>query len=188
MNRSSVFSHRDAIERSAVPIHYRTGWLDAGTQQGALSLFNTFSNPMRVSIGPWNHGNTFRADPFITDEPQALLPAEKIDLILTSISYSDTDNEESSSPEMGILEYYTFGENVWKTTKTWPLPETQITRLYLAGDQTLDAKAPGQDSNEDIYRVDPTATTGPSNRWHTNLGGGSTCYPDRRDEDKINRR
>jgi len=181
--RSSVFSHRDAIERSAVPIHYRTGWLDAGTQQGALSLFNTFSNPMRVTIGPWNHGNTSRADPFIIDEPQALQPAEKIDLILNSLSYSDVDNE-ASSPKMGILEYYTYGENVWKTTKTWPLPETQITRLYLAGDHTLNAKAPGQDSNEDIYCIDPTTTTGLSNRWHTNLGGGSICYPDRRDEDK----
>ena len=182
--RSSVFTHRESIEESGIPIHYRTGWLDAGTQLGALSLFNTFSNPMRVSIGPWNHGFTSVADPFDTDEPRALSPQQKIDLILSSLDGYDRNDGDAPCTEPRILDYYTFGENVWKSTRTWPLPDTRITRFYLAGDRALQEAIPGTSDGEDLYVVDPEASTGPTNRWHTNEGGGPVWYPDRREEDK----
>ncbi|MBW2367653.1 MAG: CocE/NonD family hydrolase [Deltaproteobacteria bacterium] len=184
LNRASVYFHRDNIEKSSLPIHYRTGWLDAGTPQGALSLFNTFSNPKRVIIGPWNHGNNYLVNPYINDKPVALPLEEKVDLTVGSLAPYVRDDDGDSATEMGVLEYYTYAENVWKTTRVWPLPETRMTRFYLHAGHTLVAKAPGLEGGEDHYKVDPTATTGATNRWHTNLGGGPVLYPDRREEDK----
>jgi len=184
LSQGSVYNHKDKIEASKVPIIYRTGWLDAGTPQGALSLFNTFSNPLHVIIGPWNHGNYYFCDPYKTDEPVALPIKEKAELTMNSLRPYVSDDFEGEMPETGILEYFTFGENSWKITREWPLPMTQIEGLYLHESHLLKTDIPEQDTGEDIYQVDPDATTGTTNRWHTNLNSGPVLYPDRKKADK----
>jgi len=184
LERVSVYHHRQAIEASRVPIIYRTGWLDAGTPQGALNLFNTFSNPMRVIIGPWSHGNHFLSDPYIKDEPVLLPIKEKASQTMTSLAPYVQDNKEDPALETCVLEYYTFAENTWKTTREWPIPETQTKQFYLHENQSLSTDMTTQESGEDIYNVDPTATTGKTNRWYTNLNGGAVLYPDRKEADK----
>ncbi len=184
IQRVSVYHHKEVIEASKVPIHYRTGWLDAGTPQGALNLFNTFSNPMQVIIGPWSHGNYFRSDPYITDEPVLLPIEEKTSQTMSSLAPYVTDDKEEPALETGVLEYYTFTENTWKTTCQWPLPETRMERFYLNEGLALSTKIPDRELGQDLYKIDLTATTGKTNRWHTQLNGGPVLYPNRHNADK----
>ncbi|MGE5677858.1 MAG: CocE/NonD family hydrolase, partial [Pseudomonadota bacterium] len=57
-------------------------------------------------------------------------------------------------------------------------------RLYFKSGQGLSESRPEGASGSDSYKVDFTATTGESNRWRTNLGGGRIAYPNRAEEDK----
>ncbi len=180
---ASVYSYREAIERSRVPIFYRTGWQDAGTAEGAISLFKTFSNPLRVTIGPWNHGMSSLADPYQPgDEAQPIPLKVKLTRVMSDVEHYVSDSK-AVKPKMGVLEYFTLGENKWKTTREWPPPGTTVKRLYLAADGRLSEKPPTEKSGHDTYHVDLDASTGKYNRWHTQLGQ-PVHHPDRRDEDK----
>ena len=61
------------------------------------------------------------------------------------------------------VEYYTLGQEVWKTAENWPVPETRVTHLYLdsdghantsAGDGRLTFAKPER-KNCDGYAYDP---------------------------------
>jgi len=184
LNQGSVYNYKEAIEQSNVPIIYRTGWLDAGTPLGAINLFSTLDNPMRVIIGPWNHGNYFLSDPYILDKSEFLTFEKKAAAAMSALAPYVSDNKEDQEQETGVLEYYTFGENVWKTTKAWPLPDTQMKQFYLHKGHTLGTDTPISEAEEDLYKVDPEATTGKTNRWHTQLTAAPVLYPDRIEQDK----
>jgi len=124
------------------------------------------------------------SDPYILDEPVLLPIEEKAKQTMTSLAPYVSDDKKDLAQETGVLEYYTFAENAWKTTKTWPLPDTQMKRFYLRKGHTLGTGVPATETGEDLYNVDPEATTGKTNRWYTQLTGGPVLYPDRIEEDK----
>lgn len=180
----STYFHKDKIQANNTPIVYRAGWYDSGTQLGAMNIFTSFSNPKRIIVGPWNHDGRFRADPFQPGDgniPEEISQEEIFGLVTGSL---DTFFKKDIKPlEMNVLEYYTLGENKWKTTKEWPLPQTRMNRFYLSADNTLTITPPGDTQGNDIYQVDPTTGSGKANRWHTQMGG-AVCHPDRQKEDK----
>jgi len=150
-----------------------------------MNFFTSFSNPKRVIVGPWNHGGDSRADPFQQGDglqPQ-VIPAEQVfELVVDSL---DAFVKPGSEPlQMNILEYYTLGENRWKSTHVWPLPETLMERLYLSAEHSLQSNVPIDKIGCDHYLVDPTTGTGECNRWHTQVGGKPVHHPDRREEDQ----
>jgi len=180
----AIYHHQNAIQAKATPIVYRAGWHDAGTSAGAMNFFNSFSNPKRVIVGPWNHGGDFRADPFQPGDgvhPE-VIPAEQVFGLVTG-SLDAFLKPDADPLEMDVLEYYTLGENQWKSTHVWPLPETRMERMYLSADQALRSDAPIEKDGCDVYRVDPTTGTGQCNRWHTQVGQ-QVHHPDRREEDR----
>jgi len=187
----NTFLYQDEVEQGQVPIVIRCGWHDAATQLGALTLFATFKTPARIILGPWNHGGNFLADPFQPGDglhPEEIPLDEVRQLVVNSLDAifkeeSHPEGTASSDGEFGVVEYFTLGENRWKTTREWPLPDTQYKRLYLSAEQQLSDKAPTQDTGCDDYQVDPTAGTGLNNRWHTQMGG-PIFFPDRCEEDK----
>ena len=182
-------AYQQRIEKNGVPVVIRCGWHDAGTALGALSMFASLSSPMRIILGPWNHGGDFRADPFmpgdgtdpevIAQETVFALKVKSFDAVLKSNVLSDDTHDQ-----FGVVEYYTLGENCWKTTQQWPLPQTKIQRLYLAEDYQLSPSIPSLDDGSDPYQVDPTAATGLNNRWHAQAISQPIHFPDRREEDK----
>jgi len=183
---SSVYGHRAAIEASAIPIFYRAGWHDAGTAEGALNLFTTFANPMRVKIGPWNHGMANFQDPFQTSQPPVPIDEEEnlSDVLVLIEPYLKTEYEQDKI-EMGVLDYFTLGENRWKTTRTWPLPETRWQSLFFAADFRLSSNSPFETTGSDKHKVDPETTTGTQNRWHTQIGRKPVIYTNRAEQDKA---
>lgn len=175
--RLSVYSHQSAIERSAVPIIYWAGWFDAGTADGALNLFVNFSNPMRVIIGPWSHGRRYLQDPFANDgEPSAIDLDENFEDVRQAL--------EACLNGAGItgrrLDYFTLGENRWKSTTQWPPPHCTSMRFYLTDGRQLNLAQPRQDDGSDSYVMDGAATTGTKNRWHTQIGCMPVSHEDRR--------
>ena len=189
--------YKEKIERSNVPVVIRCGWHDAGTALGALSMFTSFKCPMRVILGPWSHGGDFRADPFQTDSATApeVFPVEEL-CALTAESldriFKESSNEKNLKPTLstseedyfGTVEYYTLGENRWKTTQIWPLPESRMQRIYLAEGHRLSINQPLLAEGSDRYCVDATAGTGLDNRWHAQTASKPILFPDRQEDDK----
>ena len=180
----------ESIEKANIPAVIRCGWHDAGTALGALSMFTSIKSPMQVIIGPWSHEGTFWVDPFtlsadteakaISVDEERALRVSSLDAIFKKSPISDDDIHEQS----GLIKYYTLGENRWKTTQQWPLPQTQVQRHYLAEKHQLSSSICTSTEGSDRYFGDPTATTGLSNRWHAQSAAKPILFPDRQEEDK----
>ena len=164
--------YQEKIESSNVPIVIRCGWHDAGTALGALSMFVSFNCPIRVIIGAWSHNGLFRVDPFQggdcstpEDVPVETTLAQTVDSLAKVISKgSDIRMCGSLEPSIeedyfGVVEYYTLGENRWKKTKVWPLPDVKIHRLYLAAEHRLSANAPTMLRANDCYHINLNTST-----------------------------
>ena len=184
-------SYQTRIEKSNIPMVIRCGWHDAGTALGALSMFASFNCPTRVILGPWNHGGEYRADPFQAgagNSADAIPWYEVRALIVKSLDVVFKQDQLVDDKDIGetfsIVEYYTLGENCWKTTKQWPLPQTQMQRFYLAVNGQLSKQPPISDQGCDQYQVDPTAGTGFNNRWHAQTAAKPILFPDRREADE----
>jgi putative CocE/NonD family hydrolase len=179
-----AYTLKNQFDRSGIPIFGWAGWLDAGTQDGALSRFMTLKNPQRTVIGPWCHGGGFQVSPFVADHTarNPTRDAESDEALCFLDHYI-----KGNAPEMAerLLIYYTMGEEKWKTTKVWPVAGTRSERMYLADGNTLSRSAPAKATGADQYTVNFDATTGKgSNRWYTQMGGFDVIYPDRAEEDR----
>ncbi len=183
---TSVGDHLSAIEAGGVPILTFAGWLDAGTANGVLSEFTSLSNTQEDWIGPWSHGQGYFADPF---KPSRLLTAAEHQQ-LNDVLYAFFDRyvKDDDRPSGGrVLDYYTLNEGTWRTTTRWPVAGSEVRRLYLAGGHVLTAQPPAltdSATSSDTLRLDPTAGTGPLNRWNTNLTGDPVVYPNRAGVDR----
>ena len=181
-------SYQDKIEKSQIPIVIRCGWHDAGTALGALSMFRSFNCPIRVILGPWNHGGDFRADPFQNRVEAYPLEqvwrqtARSLDSVFAGTSRSN--QQEHNEQNFRQVEYFTLGENRWKQTPIWPPPTTQVERWYLSSNNVLDKIPPESADGADVYKVDVTTGTGTDNRWHAQSPGKPILFPDRHLEDK----
>ncbi|MCC6154532.1 MAG: CocE/NonD family hydrolase [Candidatus Hydrogenedentes bacterium] len=178
----SSFAKKDAIEQSQAPMFVWVSWFDAATVSGALSRYNTFSNPMRVVIGPWSHQARFDANPFNAANATLELTKEKRDQQL--IQFFSAHLKDSDAKEARQISYYTMGENKWKTTGVWPPKGVAPRAWYFSPNNALSPSAPADADAADTYRVDFTATTGERNRWRTQAQGEDVVYADRADQDK----
>lgn len=182
MEDLSPYAHRDDIEQSNAAIYTWASWMDGGTASGAISLFNSFSNPQTVIIGPFSHGAGYHADPFFEPEtPVSPSIEEQNRLMLTFL-----DNflkEEGTGKVERQVSYYTLGENVWKVSDVWPPKGFEPRTWYFAEDGTLTDTIAQDPDGSDLYIADMTATTGEHTKWHTQLDGGDVIYPDRQQED-----
>lgn len=183
--------HKAAIEAAQVPLIIRCGWHDAGTALGALSLFTTIDAPVRVILGPWNHEGSFIVDPFqdVDSVDSLLAPVnESKEMLIHSLdsifSQEPRVDQCSSQSDLRIIEYFTLGENAWKTSKVWPLEETKMHRWYFNESNHLSKSSPVKPVGRDQYYVDTLATTGKYNRWHAQSPAQPVLFPDRKDNDK----
>jgi putative CocE/NonD family hydrolase len=173
------------IEFAGVPAFIRTGWIDAGTAEGALTRFVTRSTTTQiVEIGPWSHGGSTLGDPFRA--PDAAAPykgTSRDDQRASLLEFMEAALTPGRSPIVErSLRYATLGEDGWRTTKEWPEQGTSTRRLHLGPAGDLSEKAVGEPT-ETAHMLDPQATSGPQNRWIGNVLGTQTVYPDRAEAD-----
>lgn len=180
LDSTSAFCLRDQIERNGAAYFAWGSWFDAGTASGALSRFMTFSNPQRVIIGAWSHGASAPALPFA--------PSERVEPDVATqyrdiIEFFDRHLKDSSpaAPERTVR-YYTVNDG-WHETNQWPPPGTTHQPWFLGANAALLPRQPDAAEGADSYTVDFTATTGTTNRWHTQSGDNQVRYTDRAIED-----
>ncbi len=180
----SVYTFKKEIESSNAAIYSWGSWLDAGTADAVIRRSMTFSNTQRAVIGPWSHGASYHASPFLPagtpTEPR--VRAQWLDCLRFFDFYlNDMDNDLLTD---NILMYYTMGEEKWKETKIWPPAGSAKVQLYMDVNKTLSFHKSATESGEDTYKIDFKAGTGKRNRWWTQLGGHDVVYPDRAEEDR----
>jgi putative CocE/NonD family hydrolase len=174
-----IHSHAEAVERSGSAIYSWASWTDAGTAQGVLHRFMTLSNPQRVAISAWSHGARQDTDPFHPADHE-LSPSTEAQLLEDLCFYEGYVRGEGGP--MRELVYRTMGEDGWKRTSEWPLPQTETTLWYFREEGALSREAPTA-TGADEYEVDFTHTTGTQNRWATNNGAGDVVYAERSEAD-----
>jgi predicted acyl esterase len=179
LDELSLHHYSVQIEKSGVAINDWGGWFDACTPEAIIKTFLTLKNYQRAVIGPWNHGASQNASPYLTPASQrVMLTYEWLRFFDHYLKGIDTGLDTQKR-----LFYFTIGEERWKATDTWPIAGTQTTRWYFNENNSLTTKAPDSKSTEDRYAINFEATTGAKNRWHTQVGG-EVVYPDRVEEDK----
>ena len=148
-----------------------------------IRRFLTFTNIQRAVIGPWNHGGLYHASPYLPPETPtdpSLLSQWQECIQFLDHYLKDIDNAVMTQK---VLIYYTLGEEKWKTTNVWPPLKSTVQRWYLAANNSLSRSLPQTDSGDNNYAVDFEATTGKTNRWHTQLGF-IVVYRNRAQEDR----
>jgi putative CocE/NonD family hydrolase len=181
-----IHSHASEVERSGSALYSWGSWMDAGTAQGVLHRFMTLSNPQRVVIAPWSHGARQDTDPFNPADHPLDPPSEA--QLLEDLCFYERNLGEATRQSEGAREtpkelvYKTMGEDTWKRTTTWPLPETVLSPWYFREDGVLSTDPPTSEGSDE-YEVDFSHTTGVRNRWATNNGAGDVVYPERTSED-----
>ncbi len=171
-----VYTHREAIERSGVPIFGWGSWLDSGIAQGMLNRFMNLSNPQLSIIGPWTHGARVNANPF--DLAAALDPSVEMQqqMVFCYLQRFARDDRPPPAHEH-VLIYYTLGEDRWKRTEVWPVAGAHQVRYYLDAEHSLSIHNPMR-KGRDTYKVDFDVTAGPDNRWATQAGRPRIDYGD----------
>ena len=150
---------------AVIPALIQSGWFDdngMGTTE-ALELVHDFPRGMRkVILGPWQHSGNSKYDMHgVSFGSQAL----RFDLDWLYFRWFEHHLKEVDNgiDQTAPVEYYTLGQEVWKTAENWPVPETRVTQLYLdsdghantsAGDGRLTFARPEQE-NSDGYAYDP---------------------------------
>jgi putative CocE/NonD family hydrolase len=163
---------REEIAASKVPMLVLTSWMDAGTAEGTLLRLQHYPNPQKVVMMPTSHGGKSHASPFlVSDQPLDPVPskAEQLRLQLEFFDYylKGKDNDVEDWP---AIQYYNFGEEAFREADTWPPTGQTRVQYFLEAGHTLSPSPPGAAQGSDEYRVDYSTTTGPNNRWTTQIG------------------
>ena len=183
LEQRSIHSQIRRLESSGAAMLTWASWMDAGTANGAIHRFATLTNRQRVVIGAWSHAARFSASPFLA--PDAPLAPTLEEQQLEQLCFLDQYlKKRDTGHGSQVLIYYTMGEERWKTTPVWPPSGFERRRLFFDDDNRLSTSAPLLELGADRYQVDFEATTGTTNRWHTQRGGGDVIYPDRAAADR----
>ncbi len=170
-----------ALRNSRVPVQIWGSWFDAGTADSALRWFAAAPKaPIELYLGAWTHGGGQRVDPLLPvamdSETGAPIPAQRfLDFVQRALT-------APARIRRGIF-YYTAGAAVWRKTPSWPPTGLAACNYYFGAGNSLNTAPDASANGADNYAVDFTATTGKTNRWTTQLGGGIVDYGNRADAD-----
>jgi putative CocE/NonD family hydrolase len=155
--------------------------LDAGSADGVIRGFMEATGPRRAVIGAWTHDIWTNADPFGSAGADANPPGDY--QWEEALNFLDDVLRKEKEPGDRTFRYTTLGEGLWKETHTWPIPGTEILRLYLGEAGGLTSTAPAAEDGEDAYTVDFEARSTTDSRWLGPLFG-DTWYGYRDAEDR----
>ena len=161
------------LERSkgtVVPALIQSGWFDdngMGTSE-ALELTQDYpKGSKKVILGPWQHSGNSRYDMHHVSFGSEAIRFDLDYLYFKWFEYylKGIKNDVVDGP---TVEYYTVGQERWKTAENWPVPETVVKELYLdsrgnantsAGDGVLVWEKPETDGCDTyVYNPEDPAT------------------------------
>lgn len=126
---------KERSKGTRIPALIQSGWFDdngMGTTE-ALELVHDFPAGMRkVILGPWQHSGNSRYDMHgLSFGSQAL--RFDLDFIYFKWFEYHLKEIENGIDKSAPVEYYTVGEERWKTAENWPVPQAKPVDIYLAG-------------------------------------------------------
>jgi uncharacterized protein len=178
----SLHAAQERTVRSSIPLYSWGSWQDGATADAVIHRFLSLEAPVSAVIGAWSHGALHDADPY--RPRRAPVQPRRWDQRMAALRFLEPHLEGDGATVVRRLVYYTMGEGRWKETVAWPVPGTRSQRLYFGTGRLLTAAPPSVEGAADTYPVDFEASTGTTNRWHTQLTGGDVFYPDRTEADR----
>ena len=140
----SVASYLPQINASGTAIYIQGGWRDDLRGQGLLAYAN-LKNDRHVVIGPWGHcqNGDFNMLAEIHRFFDQHLKGIKTDILIQDPIHYFTVNAPA--------------ETEWRSSKTWPIAGTQITKFFLAGSSPaggeLKSQAPTGSGSQTTFTV-----------------------------------
>ncbi len=145
------------VNQSSIPVYQWAGWFDFN-RRDAFQWFTNLKNPQKLTIGPWSHGSYDWYD---------LLSIEQLRWFDYWLKDIDNDIMNESVIHYAIIQKPNVF--IWRTAKTWPLPESQQVHYYFkagpsgsiqsVNDGILSAEKPVSDKEYDTYLVDYSASS-----------------------------
>lgn len=176
------------LEAGARPAFHWASWMDAGTAAGALARFRTLQGaPMRLKIGAWTHGAMHDANPLGPSHGAPPLPSRAEQAgELAAFFHAELEGRGLTTPAGGpsrridylLMAPDTPGGGEWRTSEVWPPSNVTETGWRFSAGGALVPAGAELSEGVDTHLVDAEATTGPFNRWTTQLGL-HVAYPDR---------
>lgn len=162
----SVRAHLPALREAAVPAQLWASWMDATTADAALQLYAALPSVRELRIGAWSHTGEQHASPFREGGPPDPPLPDQWREILRFLA-GPLQRDEPPHGER-LIHYFTMGAERWTATPSWPPAGTRIDALHVGPAGMLSAGPPDRPGSEE-HAVDPRASTGRANRWHTQM-------------------
>ena len=138
-----------------IPVLIQSGWFDDNGMGTTEALDLTAGYPAgtrKVILGPWQHGGNSMYDLHALSFPANALRFD-LDLIYQKWFDHFLRGEENGIEQTAPVEYYTMGENKWKTARCWPVEQADDTPFYF-GENGMLFPISGR-SGHDSYWYDP---------------------------------
>lgn len=161
---------KNRYQGTPVPALIMSGWFDDNGMGTTEALDLTAGWPeetVKVILGPWKHSGNANYDIHDTFLGEKAL---RFDLDIICLKWLDhfLKNSNNGIEKTAPVEYYTIGENRWKTSKTWPVSNAHNQCFYLnipegkyaagngssCGFGTIEMKKPETEKSE-TYIYDP---------------------------------
>ncbi len=161
-SKSNWLSYKENIK---VPAMIVSGWFDdngTGTTE-ALNLTKDYKKgSKKIFLGPWMHNaNTIRDIKGVSFGNNAV----RYDLDYYYLAWFDKHLKgfDNHVEDEQSVEYYTIGDNKWRTADNWPLESVKLTKIFLAGNGKGNTSSGDgrlsfeneEDENCDTYIYDP---------------------------------
>jgi putative CocE/NonD family hydrolase len=165
---------QQALALARVPELHVTSWYDAAVAQDVLVRYATVAVPQRVVIGATNHGGSISVNPYRAPGPNTdgALPLQH--RLAAQFFAPYLLDAAPPGPPQNSITYFTAGENVWHSTAVWPPAGFASRTLQLTHDNRLGTKADALDGHAAL----PVVTTGPHNRWFSQMTGEEVSLTD----------
>jgi putative CocE/NonD family hydrolase len=141
-----------------IPVLSSGGWYDLYLR-GTLGLFSDGPSgaERRVVIGPWIHSTALpNYAGQLNFGPRSTGGGAMLHLHHLAFFRRHLLDEDVDVPP---VRYFLMGVNEWRTSETWPPPESRPQRLFLRGGGGLSSTAPDADEAPDRYLYDPADPT-----------------------------
>lgn len=171
-------SSRGKHHQIDVPILQIGGWFDVHAVstiahlEGIQDEGSEFAKRHhKLVMGPWVHGSPKRKLGALDFGEDSMPDILELELRWFDRWLKQCDNGVEDEP---TLKLFTLGTNEWRTSTTWPLPETLWTPFYLRSEGRFSPEAPGKDEAPDTYSYDPNDPV--QTLWEEAWGDGPVDY------------
>jgi len=161
--------YQEKLETLDIPVFLQSGWFDGdgiGAKLAYLHLKKSKNEHIKLILGPWGHTDQGSSSYQGKDMGEAAaVDLQKLYLRWFDYWLKGIDNQIIEEP---LVQMYTLNSQKWLKADTYPLPQTQFTKLYLMsekgantlkGDGRLSWEMPDEGNDYDTYIYDPADPT-----------------------------